>query len=64
MLESINWPFEITTVFIYCNQFPALYSSPSSLLMELISVKGHVLPFLHKTILWRAVNDFSKVERK
>ena len=64
MLESINWPFEITTVFIYSNQFPALYPSLSSLLTELISVKGHVLPFLHKAILWRAVYDFSKVEKK
>ena len=64
MLESINWPFEITTVFIYSNQFPALYPSLSSLLMELISVKGHVLPFLHKVMSWQAVYDFSKVEKK
>ena len=64
MLESINWPFEITTVFSYCNQFPTLYPSLSSLLMELICVKGHVLPFLHKAILRRAVYDFSKVEKK
>ena len=64
MLESINWPFEITTILSYSNQFPTLYPSHYSLPMELICVKGHVLPFLHKVMSWQAVYDFSKVEKK
>ena len=64
MFESLNWPFEITTIPSYSNQFPTLYPNPSSVLTELICVKGHVLPLLHKMVLGDEVYDFSKFENK
>ena len=64
MFESLNWPLEITKVFIYSNQFPTLHPKRFLLFVELIFKAGNVLPFLHKAMLWRTVYEFSKVEKK
>ena len=75
MIESLNkWSLESSAYtrirMWWCNthQFPTILSKfvKKGLItnIAILCQCNIILPFLHKVMLWRAVYDFSKVEKK
>ena len=64
MFESIKWPFKVKIILTDRNQFPSVLSKCIAIMLKSVPITDLILPFLHKTMTWQAVYEFSKVGKK